>query len=199
MQARSDSNEPSDVPRFRILPMPDDANLPAWFIPAFHYLNVDLGENYVTLVKRWVAFERANGWKNPRSGLMTHGRPKVVTTWLQNARYERKGGEPKLTGDSLVTFTKDFRNWWVNLQPTWRPVTEGSQLRSVDNFGDDWKSLDKCGKNGWLLLIASLKWWGVALNSEDGERRQQLHDEWTRVLEDISLMLGGLIEYRSKV
>ncbi len=178
--------------------MPEDTNLSLWFIPAFRYLNVDLGKNYIALVKQWVVLERANTWKNPRSGLMTHGRPKVVTTWLQNTRYERKGSEPKLTGESLIAFTIHFWSWWVNLQPTWRLVTEESQLKSVDNFGDDWESLDKCGRNGWLLLIASLKWWGEALDSESGDKRQQLHNKWTRVLEDISMMLGGLIEYRSK-
>lgn len=78
--------------------------------------------------------------------------------------------------------------WWASLQPSWRDLGAGNRLSQISVMGDDWKSLNVPGKNGWLSIMACLKWWGVY--AAEKEKAQ-----WVEVVEDVLMMLNGLIAH----
>ncbi|KAJ3898162.1 hypothetical protein F5879DRAFT_995083 [Lentinula edodes] len=72
---------------------PQDAlqseNAQKWFPSAFEYLNQDLGDDYNDLFKNWVKFERLKDWVSSTKGLARHNRPKELSKWILNCRYDR--------------------------------------------------------------------------------------------------------------
>lgn len=66
------------------------------------------------------------------------------------------------------------------------------QLKPVHDFQDGCKSLNRPGKNGWYCLLASLKWWGVALSRMNNE--PELQEDWLQAICDMSMMLEGLLQ-----
>ena len=146
-------------------------------------------------MEKWIALERANGWANPRLGLAKAGRPVELTRWICNSH--KKESEPDLSGDRLANFAGRVWSWWLKLQPSWRDITTKDQLEPVEAFGDDWETLNKSGKSGWLCLLALLKWWGAALPYQSMDERKELQDDWLRVIHDMSMMLDGLLQYHN--
>ncbi|KAJ3709688.1 hypothetical protein C8R42DRAFT_584982, partial [Lentinula raphanica] len=166
-----------------------------WFADAFSYLNIDLGPQWREVVTTWVEFERVFGWAktpshHPRAfpALL---RPKELSHWIGNCRYERKGSEPVFDDLSFVEFIDKFWNWWASIQPEWRGLDMGSRPAPVSCYGSDWKTLNIHGKNGWLSVLACLKWWGVYIGNDGGERRQ----EWLKAVRDVHVMLTGLVDH----
>ncbi|KAJ4001078.1 hypothetical protein F5050DRAFT_1708473 [Lentinula boryana] len=161
-------------------------NAQKWFPATFKYLNQDLGEDYITLLVNWVNFERSRGWVSSVKGLACNMRPKVLSKWILNCRYDRTGNEPDFADeDDLRHFCKSFMFWWNTLQNSCRLV-EGLTA------GKKWESLDRSGKNGWLSVLACLKWWGMALGEQD-DREGSKGCEWRTVVKDASLVLNSLI------
>ncbi|KAJ3779031.1 hypothetical protein FB446DRAFT_630977, partial [Lentinula raphanica] len=167
-----------------------------WFFDAFSYLNVDLGPHWKDLLTVWVQFERLSNWvkkpsKNPRA-FPALFRPKELTHWISNCRYERKGAEPTFETTSLGPFIDQFWSWWTSMQPGWRPLDAGNKPAPITSYGSDWKVLSVCGKNGWLSVLACLKWWGLHVaNVGDGK------DRWLEALTDVLQMLRGVVQYHT--
>ncbi|KAJ3805453.1 hypothetical protein F5876DRAFT_69782 [Lentinula aff. lateritia] len=173
---------------------PEDAlksdNARRWFPSAFGYLNQDISEEYAGLLRIWVEFERTRDWASSNKGLDRRERPKVLSKWITNCRYERSGNEPDLTKkEDLVQFSKSFTRWWDNLR---RP--QSSAETSAHDTHKGWQSLDRSGKNGWLGVLACLKWWGMALTEKD--KSGPLGDEWRNMIKDASLVLSELTKDR---
>ncbi|GAW04662.1 hypothetical protein LENED_006467 [Lentinula edodes] len=169
---------------------PEDAltsdNARRWFPSAFEYLNQDISKEYVDLLRIWVEFERARDWTSSNRSLDRRDRPKVLSKWITNCRYERSGNEPDLTKkDDLVQFSKSFTRWWDNLR---RPHSSAEIAARDTQKG--WQSLDRSGKNGWLSVLACLKWWGMALTEKD--KLGPLGDEWRNIIKDALLVLSEL-------
>ncbi|KIJ14163.1 hypothetical protein PAXINDRAFT_79801 [Paxillus involutus ATCC 200175] len=61
----------------------------------------------------------------------------------------------------LNKFCAEFWAWWSTLQPKWRvlPLQPGT-LHTIHEVAGDWTTLDKPGLNGFLSILAALKWWG---------------------------------------
>ncbi len=164
---------------------------------SFKYLTeVDLGEDYITLVEKWIKFEGMNQWKTTNQGLSKRSRPNGLSKWIQGSR--QKAREPDLSGDSFSSFTRSFWDWWLKLQPRWRQVEAVDQLEPAETFGNEWQTLNKYGKNGWFCLLVSLKWWGAAPTHQSVDKWEQLRDDWLRAICDVSAMLDGLIQYHTK-
>jgi hypothetical protein len=151
-----------------------------WFPAAFDYLNVDLGVEFVELVDIWVKLERSFHWRYGKDPLPSAGRPKVLSDWIKSGRYKAKhgGNGPKLKGVVLDVFSGAFDKWWQSLKPK----------------GDDWTSLNRPGPNGWLSLLAGLKWWGLALEEEQSDAKKR----WLEVVSDHSVVLNALLKYREQ-
>ncbi|KAJ3765625.1 hypothetical protein FB446DRAFT_602019, partial [Lentinula raphanica] len=163
-----------------------------WFPDAFAYLNVALGERWIELLTSWIQFERVSEWvkaptKGPRALAATH-RPRQLSRWITNCRYSRTGNEPAFEERSLRRFVDEFWHWWTSLQPEWRGLGQGNKPAAVLSYGDDWKSLNIPGKNGWLSVLVCLKWWGLYVMEHDAEGQMQ----WLIAVEDVHMMLKGL-------
>jgi hypothetical protein len=74
--------------------------------------------------------------------------------------------------DMPVADVSEFRakwvQWWSCLQPS-------SQLAGVN-----WEPLRKPGKNGFLLVMMSLVWWGKATHADE---------EWKKSVADVTRVL----------
>ncbi|KAJ3806107.1 hypothetical protein EV368DRAFT_48838 [Lentinula lateritia] len=185
----------TQISSFKLPSYPQDAlqseNAQKWFPSAFKYLNQDLGDDYNDLFKNWVKFERLKDWVSSTKGLARHNRPKELSKWILNCRYDRPGNEPQLKKEHLVQFRKSFSCWWRDLR------SSGWQQKSAteDPCGKlekERESLDRSGKNGWLSVLACLKWWGTALGDND-DRNGPLGEEWHSMVKDVSFVLNNLI------
>ncbi|THU94029.1 hypothetical protein K435DRAFT_669150, partial [Dendrothele bispora CBS 962.96] len=152
----------------------------AWFPAAFKYLNVDLGVEFIELLRRWVEFERFFGWSYTREGLASSNRPQELSNWIKSGRYKAKygGSGPKLTGIARKQFSSALDVWWHSLKPK----------------GDNWTLLNHHGPNGWLSLLVGLKWWGLAMENEELEAKK----EWLDIVLDMSMILDALLQYQKQ-
>ncbi|KAJ3866966.1 hypothetical protein EV359DRAFT_35467 [Lentinula novae-zelandiae] len=168
---------------------PEDAsqskNAEKWFPAAFEYLNQHLGQEYGDLFNKWVEFERSRGWASSNKGLAHQSWPEELNKWIINCRYDRHGNEPDLkTDNSLVQFHEHFMCWWKQL----RTPSPGAPSRESET---EWASLDRSGKNGWLRILACLKWWGMALGDQQDREGAKGHG-WRKIVKDASLVLTSL-------
>ncbi|KIK52800.1 hypothetical protein GYMLUDRAFT_179722, partial [Collybiopsis luxurians FD-317 M1] len=60
----------------------------------------------------------------------------------------------------------------------------------------NWNTLDHFGKNGWLSLLACLKWWGKGLARMEIHKRGDGVSDWLMAIDNVSTMLDGLIAYK---
>ncbi|KAJ3759306.1 hypothetical protein F5878DRAFT_496236, partial [Lentinula raphanica] len=137
-----------------------------WFKDAFAFLNVDLGSAFTTFVSRWSEFEGLNGWKTSRTALSNVNRPDEISKWIRYGRYTKV--KISISPAQIEDFAARMWAWWVCLQPEWRKLGEDKRPLPVERFGDDWTSLDIHGNNGWLSLLAGLRWWGESLAHRRG-------------------------------
>ncbi|KAJ3835774.1 hypothetical protein F5878DRAFT_542620, partial [Lentinula raphanica] len=167
-----------------------------WFKDAFDFLNVDLGSHFAMLVDCWSNFESLNGWKTSKHALSNVNRPEEVTKWIRYGRYARV--RITIPPSHIDEFAARMWLWWVRLQPEWRKLGKDLRPAPVEHFGDDWKSLDIHGINGWLSLLAGLKWWGESLAMEKNVEQNGKDHDWLELMEDMSKMLLGLTAYKRK-
>ncbi|KIK60678.1 hypothetical protein GYMLUDRAFT_115058, partial [Collybiopsis luxurians FD-317 M1] len=114
-----------------------------------------LGAPYTALINRWIELERLNNWQTVTTGLTNVNRPREVSAWIRNGRRKNV----IISSDQIEAFGKNVWAWWLVLQLSWRDTSEGKPLHAVACYGDNWNTLDHFGKNGWLSLLACLKWW----------------------------------------
>ncbi|KIK60660.1 hypothetical protein GYMLUDRAFT_167501 [Collybiopsis luxurians FD-317 M1] len=178
------------------LRFPQDAKGIQWFENAFEFLNINLGGPYTAFVNRWSDLEQINGWKTRNSGLSKTNHPGELTTWIQYGRNKKK---IVIAPGQVGKFAEEFWSWWIHLQPEWRKKGKDGLPLPVQEFEDNWKSLDHYGTNGWLSILACLRWWGESLSlTEDSEKKERVAD-WVSAIEDVSKMLEGLISYKQKL
>ncbi|KAJ3969876.1 hypothetical protein EV361DRAFT_918646 [Lentinula raphanica] len=173
------------VPECELIAYPEDAlhsvNASAWFPEAFEYINVGLSEEYLAFVRDYIAFEGAKDWSSSPKGLPAKDRPKELTRWIAGCRYERAGSEPKLKKEDLTRFGQAFMVWWTSLK--------SSSVEKVSGKGRRSSTLNIGGKNGWLSIVACIKWWGMAL---DKDREGPAGDDWRHAIFDVHSTLKKL-------
>ena len=114
---------------------------------------ISLGERWAELVELWAIFEKKEGFAERGKLLPTH-RPQAISEWIQRAR------SPTWRPDiaNVPKFEKDFRAWWLFLQPKWRVGVEGTIADEC--IDGNWDALRKPGLNGVVSLLAALFYWG---------------------------------------
>lgn len=178
------------------LPFPQDAKDIPWFQDAFVYTNINLGGPYTNLVERWIILERINRWTLTQTGLPNKSkRPPQLSAWIVSGRYGKRSKKIFLSQAELDDFGVQFWNWWTFLQPGWRGVGPDKRPLPVVELGEDWKCLDYSGPNGWLSLLACLKWWGEGLETVDDDVKEK---DWLKAVNDVAMMLEGLILYKQR-
>ncbi|KAJ3872040.1 hypothetical protein F5051DRAFT_445576 [Lentinula edodes] len=176
---------------------PEDAskskNALLWFHPAFEYLNHDLGVDYIYLIRAWIKLERIKDWVYSSKGISAKLRPKELSHWIANCRYDRRNNDPKFQKQDINRFGINFVTWWNSL------VNQISTVSGENSDGDgrvrkEWGTLNTSGKNGWLSIIVCLKWWGMGLRDD---REGALGVKWRCTIKEVSCVLNELNLYLS--
>ena len=164
------------------VPLPEGA--PTWFknaLQMFQSNGVDLGEEWVGLLRIWAKFEGQAAYQ-PQGTLGTLHRPQVVKDWVKRAR--------SATWRPIINDTTDlensYRKWWASLQPAWRRFEDGAF--ASDLADGDWTELRKPGINGLLSVLAALFYWGLSVVG-DSEVRQR----WLLAVGDCTVVFNYLI------
>lgn len=112
---------------------------------------------------------------------LTDLRPLEVREWM---RASRGWADRNVV---LKDYEMVWWNWWSALQPSSRfepsPSRSSLQVNSASRsilpptYLMDWESIRKPGKNGLILVIMSLRWWGVASTASG---------QWQKAVDDVS-------------
>jgi hypothetical protein len=107
-------------------------------------------------------------------------RPTAVGDWLQRTR--SLTWFPDLSKPSLMkTYSNNWWVWWMVCQPSWRiPNSDGKGFRHSSGSGD-WSTLLVGGKNGMLLHVMALAWWGNAALGTAQEMKK-----WTVAVKEVA-------------
>ncbi|KAJ7025063.1 hypothetical protein C8F04DRAFT_1269670 [Mycena alexandri] len=154
------------------------------------------GADWVACIERLLALERAWGFRD--KGLLTApgeekgGRPKMVKEWMRYARkwegkvdlMTRKVGPRGVEG----SFAAQWWRWWGSVQPAERKGAPDGSLTRLELEASAWEVLGKTsGRNGVLLFVGCLLWWGDAVAEEDDV---SLVEDWKEAVSDVVWVLS---------
>jgi hypothetical protein len=172
------SSRPRKQPRTEATPSDD---IPTWFLEALGMLEMPAwGPCWVKLLNLWSAFEKQESYTGVVR-LSAKKRPDIIGMWIGRGR--SVAWRPVIS--DLSAFVKEFREWWVTLQPDWR-VSNGKLL--VNAVDGDWEPLRRPGRNGLLSVLAALFYWGLAVNGKPGRRT-----EWISAVKDCEVVFQHLL------
>jgi len=165
---------------------PNSSDWPLHMVDANRYLtevvnnNVanarDWGSTWSGCVREFIEFQRQFNFPDtgPAFPPATETRPPKIAAWMKNRR-------PWKDVDIVDTelFGQQWWAWWLSLQPD-------SRKRHDEPTADmDWAKVQKPGKNGFLLIMLALVWWGAASNREG---------EWLKAVADVTDVLRCICE-----
>jgi hypothetical protein len=156
---------------------------PAWFSKALQMLKfpgVTFGEKWIDLVQVWSEFERKENFEH-KENLGAKNRPDCVGQWKKRARSST--WRPDIS--SVSDLDREFRVWWVSLQPKWRVLDGAIVSEDVDG---DWDDLRLPGPNGIVCVLVGLLYWGRIAQKNDKDRK-----EWEEQVEDALFALRQLV------
>ena len=133
------------------------------------------GDRWLLCLESFFEFQSRAGF--PKSGpsfpLFTNVRPLEIANWMKNGRHWQ---------DAHIIDVEEFARrwwaWWHLLQPKSRICDEGDPQLPTSKM--DWSDLRKPGKNGFLLIIISLVWWG---------KRSDQDEHWIKAISDVTAVL----------
>ncbi|KAK7008539.1 hypothetical protein R3P38DRAFT_2791506 [Favolaschia claudopus] len=167
---------------------PCPSNAAKWFTDAHAAMTrVNLGCHFSALVAAWTRVEVASRFQHSPSNLSAKLRPKQVSAWISNGR------RTESVVDNPARFAKEWQAWWDSLQPSWRvreTSGEWSITRGYGANGREWGPLYHWGVNGVLTIVASLFFWGRAVESD-----AELRILWETAVLDVVWMLEGMACY----
>ncbi|KAJ7071751.1 hypothetical protein B0H15DRAFT_738112, partial [Mycena belliarum] len=142
-----------------------------WAVKARTFLeDEDRGAEWTQLVTLWWAREESNGFDNPSKPHSTKKRPVQVKAWTQRARRHT----PAVP--DAIAFGEEWWGWWTDINPAWRKTS----IPMKRETGREWDYMDYPGQNGFLNVLACLKWWWD--NGGSSER-------WVEAVEDVIWVL----------
>ncbi|KAK6966800.1 hypothetical protein R3P38DRAFT_2815716 [Favolaschia claudopus] len=160
-----------------------------WFRDAYAAMTrIDLGPHFHALVAAWTRMEAASRFEHSESNLSPKLRPKQVGAWIAA---NRRGTDPLV--ENPTEYAAQWQQWWDSLQPSWRSRdAEGrwSISATYGGAGREWGPLYRWGVNGVLSILASLYFWGCAVQSN-----QDLLPLWEAAVVDVVWMLEGMALY----
>jgi hypothetical protein len=119
------------------------------------------------------------------SGFSATHRPAAVAEWIKNARAINKS----MVITNVAAFTESWWGWWYWINPGWRkdaakPGASGHHW--VEMGQGSWSALKMPGRNGFLSVLACLKWWRESI--KDGDFK-----EWGVAVHDVSWAIHSLL------
>lgn len=190
-QSRDNDSMGEDI----IIEIPDSA--PNWLkMPLALLSAIDLGDSFRRLLNLLIRLEVCNGFKNGKRGFLKAGRPAQLTVWIVDGR--GRSGASTLVTDT-ISFGKTWRAWWISLQPKWRCLEDASNWPSeVEEYGDEWDTLDYPGANGFLGVVACLYWWGCSVQGKvDGVKVTGPVVDWEEAVIDVGWILQGILAWKA--
>ncbi|KAJ7772153.1 hypothetical protein B0H14DRAFT_3164805 [Mycena olivaceomarginata] len=138
------------------------------------------------------AFERGRNW-GLEWAMSAKNRPQRVGGWISRGR---KWTLPPTLGAELGTreteglWVNEWWKWWQTLQPEERLLFD-NELSRPDTA--NWSEMSAMyGRNGLLLVMATLCWWGeVAVGRGLGSDAQE---EWLAAVRDVTWVLEAIQE-----
>lgn len=147
-----------------------------------------LGLTYGDLLTVFASLKKRLGFQQERIDLQSKGHPELLSKWVGQG--QMKCAMPVLPKDGVSQFHDTWWGWWKSLQPGWRkPASVNHMEREM--YGNVWSSLNISGSNGWLSIVATLFWWGKAVEELD----TSAHGEWLEAVTDSLWMLQGLLKF----
>lgn len=131
-------------------------------------------------LRRLTLIEKDQG---PNYPAMNDVRPAEISMWMKNHRRWTD-----IPIKDISVFSKAWWVWWTALQPQTRTPDasceiDGTMALPAPSFDMDWTNLRKPGRNGLLLIMLALSWWGRA-SGNDGS--------WSRAVVDVRATIGCL-------
>ncbi|KAJ7078759.1 hypothetical protein C8R43DRAFT_1143352 [Mycena crocata] len=152
------------------------------------------GGEWETMVRSLIALESA--WGFPAKGLLSvpadeEKRPAEIPAFVRGKR-EWENTVEIATALGPRTAQESFSNrwwcWWAEAQPLTR-IQDADWKAPADVAADEWKGIARMhGRNGILLYLAALLWWGEAAVANENESAARLV-EWREAVEDVSAVL----------
>ncbi|KAJ7758851.1 hypothetical protein DFH07DRAFT_958252 [Mycena maculata] len=128
-------------------------------------------EGWTAVTNLWWELEKSTGFQSsPRVAFLSAGRPKQVGVWV---KYARKGTPPIANG---AEFVDAWESWWRSLNPEWRLADGGRMVP---------------GANGFLSVLACLKWWKMEVKLAGAEAR------WATAVADVTWVLTRMLKATS--
>jgi hypothetical protein len=170
-----------------------DSDLPQHMVDAKRYLTVnpvmtgdgsdasprDWGSGWLACVQDFIEFQRGASFPDggPSFPPATDVRPPEIAAWMKNRRPWKD-----VEIADVEEFGRKWWAWWNSLQPSSR-ISKNEDETLPPTVDMDWSKLQKPGKNGFLLVMLSLVWWGKASNRVEG---------WSKAVADVSAVLRCL-------
>ncbi|KAJ7797235.1 hypothetical protein B0H14DRAFT_3493968 [Mycena olivaceomarginata] len=161
------------------------------------------GEAWMCCVRELIALEQAGGFQ-VKGMTVPQGdgtvRPVEVPNFMQRTRkWDKTLALTSAPGpiSAAGSFSRRWWDWWVRVQPESR-VLENGKLKSAALVPvEEWKKVSTMtGKNGMLLYVGALLWWGeAAAGAEEGST--DLLRDWAVAAIDVACVLAmavGAIE-----
>ncbi|KAJ7880191.1 hypothetical protein B0H13DRAFT_1630480, partial [Mycena leptocephala] len=118
------------------------------------------GPVWTGLVAALVQYEWSHYHDEDRGRLGADSRPVEIPQWMKEHRvYDDYDLQPDF-GERLLA-------WWKDLGPRrrWKDLETAKPSRDKNEWVD-WGRLDVSGRNGPLLLVVGLAWWGQKIWNE---------------------------------
>ncbi|KAL0064359.1 SERTA domain-containing protein 3 [Marasmius tenuissimus] len=156
---------------------------PAWLESAVHYLLADADERIVAFVRIWAPAEsRAKATANGLAHITG-----TLARFRNGDVSKRFAGklDPEIDQAFAESFPSEIQKTWLKLQPSWRGQPVNKRLPPIPENRGAWTSLNKWGKNGWVLLLVSLKWWYTSIDKLDTNEQEEGRKDWQLVVEEM--------------
>jgi hypothetical protein len=146
------------------------------------------GDPWLACLREFIEFQRQAGFPDagPSFPASTNIRPPEIAVWMKNGRRWRD-----MELDDHERFGKQWWAWWSSLQPS-SQLHDDPTLPSLPTVAMDWTALRKPGKNGLLLFMVSLAWWGKASDACGEWLKAVL--EVTNVLRCLQVASGTIVD-----
>ncbi|KAJ7841674.1 hypothetical protein B0H13DRAFT_1910139 [Mycena leptocephala] len=153
------------------------------------------GITWTALVAALVHYEWSNYHHEDRGCLDSTHRPTEIPQWMKKHRVYDDYNVGADFGQQLFT-------WWKELGPRrrWKELADGEHpARDVKGW-EDWGRLNVSGRNGPLLIVVGLAWWGQTIwnegavaGLEGGEAALSAATDWRFLVEDVTWALKEVL------
>lgn len=118
-------------------------------------------DEWVVCLQSFVKFQEQAGFPDlgPSFPPSTDVRPSEIAVWMKNGRHWKE-----VVIADIEKFRQRWWAWWHSLQPESRVCDDITLIPASPD--SDWSSLSKPGRNGFLLIMVSLMWWGKGSNQD---------------------------------